>query len=163
MKLPTYHKSMLRRIHSEERNSLLVFVGVVVLLSFCLCGCGGSQTVTTQASWAQYYTSLKDLKYHSDFAVSGDIAHIGDAVQPSDGSMVYSDVTLIVKSVFWNAHSQKTVPPTILFHENGGNYNGTTHVIEDDPYDTLFKWGNKPLYPGLWCNGTGHRTPHISN
>ncbi len=47
--------------------------------------------------------------------------------------MIYSDVTLTVKSVFWNAHSQKTVPPTILFHENGGNYNGTTHVIEDDP------------------------------
>ncbi len=85
------------------------------------------------ASWAQYYTSLKDLKKHADFAVSGDITKIGAGVQPSDGSMVYSNVTLTVKNVSWNAHPQKTVPPTILFHANGGNYNGKTYILDDDP------------------------------
>lgn len=121
------------RLRSRQYNCSLTFAGVVVFLLLCLSGCG-NQTVIGHVSWAQYYTSFKDLKLHSDFAVSGTITQIGTAVKPADGSFPYSDVTLSVKSVLWNAHPQKTVPPTLLFHENGGKaQDGTTYVIEDDP------------------------------
>ncbi len=132
MKHVTDGRSVFCRIHVGKCSSVLAFAGVAVVLLLCLSGCG-SQTVKMDTSWAAYYKSLKELRNHSDFAVSGDITHIGDAVQPGDGSLVYSDVTLTMKSVFWNAHPQKAVPPTILFHENGGTYNGTTYVVEDDP------------------------------
>src|SRR6266446_1772843 len=134
MKRLTNGRSVRCRIHPGKRNSLLALAGVAVILLLCLSGCGnGVQTVKTEASWAQYYTSLKDLKHNSDVAVSGDITQIGSTIQPGDVSPVYSDVTLMVKKVFWNAHPQKTVPPTIHFHENGGTYNGTTYVLDDDP------------------------------
>ena len=124
------------RMHVENRNSLLAFVGIaaILLLSLSACGSGTeNQTGRADASWSQYFKSLKDLKHNSDFAVSGDITSIGAAVQPSDGGFVYSDVTLTVKRVFWSAHPSKTVPSTVLFHQNGGAYNGKTYALEDDP------------------------------
>ena len=126
-----YYKHKLHDTPKGRSKGLILIVAGMLLL-FCLSSCG-SQTVTMDASWAQYYTSLKDLKQHSDFAVSGNITHIGSGVQPSDGSMVYSDVTLTVTKVLWNAHPQKVVPSTILFHENGGSYQGKTYTLEDDP------------------------------
>jgi hypothetical protein len=107
-------------------------MGIAILFVICLSGCG-NQTVTMHASWAQYYTSFKDLKSHADFAVSGSITQIGAAVQPGDGSMVYSDVTLTVHKVLWNEHPQKSVPSIVHFHENGGTYNGKTYILDDDP------------------------------
>lgn len=119
--LPTYYR----------RCNSLVLALLTCLLAFCLSACGG-QTITMHASWAEYYTTLKDLKLHSDFAVSGQITQIGSGVKPGDGP-VYSDVTLTVKQVLWNAHEQKAVPPTIEFHENGGTYNNNKYVVDDDP------------------------------
>ena len=122
------------RLFFGKRNYILTLLGTMVVLGICLIGCGsGNQTVKVDVSWAQHYTSLKDLKHNSDLAISGDITNIGASVKPVDGSLVYSDVTVTVTKVLWNTHSEKTVPPTILFHENGGTYQGTTYVVNDDP------------------------------
>ena len=124
------------RLSVGKRNYILTLLGTMVVLGICLSGCGsGNQTVKVDVSWAQYYTSLKDLKHNSDIAISGNVTNIGASVKPvdGDGSLVYSGVTVTVTKVLWNAHSQKTVPTTILFHENGGTYQGTTYVVNDDP------------------------------
>ena len=122
------------RLSFGNRSYLLPLLGTMVVLGICLSGCGsGNQTVKVDVSWAQHYTSFKDLKHNSDIAINGDVTNIGDSVKPVDGSLVYSDVTVTVTKVLWNAHSQKTVSPTILFHENGGTYQGTTYIVNDDP------------------------------
>lgn len=132
MKSSEEESSVACRIRTREKSSVLALVGIAILIILCLSGCG-NQSVTAQVSWAEHYTSLKELKQHSDFVVSGNITQIGDAVQPADGSMVYSDVTLTVDKVVWNAHANKTVPSTIHFHENGGIAGSKTYIVEDDP------------------------------
>lgn len=127
--LDASHQSLHR-----NRSYLLPLLATMVVLVICLSACGSeNRTVKVDASWAQHYTSLKDLKHNTDLAISGDVTSIGTAVKPADGSLVYSDVAVTVTQIVWNAHSQQSVPSTIHFHENGGTYQGTTYVVDDDP------------------------------
>lgn len=113
----------------------------LVLLSACSSSSTTPRVVTLEASWAEYYTSLKDLKQHTDIAVLGSISSIAPAVKPADGGPVYSMVTVTVNRVLWK-HNQSTSPSAITFQQTGGTYKNVTYQISDDP---LFHIGDQTI------------------
>ena len=113
---------------------LLLLFALTFGMLISLNGCFSSsppQVVTLDASWAEYYNSLKDLKQHSDIAVNGTISSIAPAFKPADGP-VYSMVTITIHKVLWK-RSPATSPSTITFEQTGGTYNNVTYQITDDP------------------------------
>lgn len=117
---------------------LALLCSLLVLVSAC--GSLVPQTVTMNASWAQYYRSMKDLKQHSDVAVRGFVSQIAPAVKTSDG-LVYSMVTITVNHVLWS-HQKKTFPRTITIQQTGGEVDNVTYVTDDDP---LFKMNEQVI------------------
>jgi hypothetical protein len=90
------------------------------------------QKVMMAASWAEYYTSIAELKAHGDLAVVGTVSTIAPTVQPDRGP-AYSMVTLSVERTLWTRASTTATPATVTFKETGGTYDGVTYEIEDDP------------------------------
>jgi hypothetical protein len=99
--------------------------------------------VTYHASWAEYYTSMADLKANADIAVLGTVSSIGATEQPTPNGPVYSLVTLDVeRTPFARASGSSAMPATVSFVETGGTLGGVTYELEDDP---LFKVGDHVL------------------
>ncbi len=90
------------------------------------------QKVVMEASWAEYYGSMAELKSHGDLAVVGTISAIAPTVQRERGP-VFSMVTLTVARTLWTRSSTTATPATVTFEETGGTFNGVTYEIEDDP------------------------------
>ncbi|HEU5374733.1 MAG TPA: hypothetical protein VFV38_04775 [Ktedonobacteraceae bacterium] len=122
--------------------SLLFTLIFSLLLTLVACAPSSSspQVVTLDASWAEYYTSLSDLKQHSDIAVRGTISYIAPTVKPANGP-VYSMVTVKISQAIWNRH-HTPVSPTITFEQTGGTYNHVTYQVSDDP---LFHVGDQVI------------------
>lgn len=89
-----------------------------------------------EASWAEYYDSVPELKAHGDLAVVGTVSAIAPTVQPERGP-VYSMVTLTVEHTLWSRTPGTATPATVTFQETGGTYQGVTFEIEDDPLYTV--------------------------
>ncbi len=108
--------------------------------------------VVYAASWAEYYTSVADLKSHADLAVVGTVSSIAPAEQPTANGPVYSIVTLDVESSPWSralgtampagGKASATIPATVSFIETGGTYQGVTYEIDEDP---LLQVGDRAL------------------
>ena len=78
-----------------------------------------------EASWAEYYDSVPELKAHGDLAVVGTVSAIAPTVQPERGP-VYSMVTLTVEHTLWSRTPGTATPATVTFQETGGTYQGVT-------------------------------------
>ena len=99
------------------------------------------QKVLYHASWAEYYTSIKDLKAHADIAVVGTVSSIAPAEELTPNGPVYSTVTLDVQHSIWS-RTGTAAPTSVTFDETGGTYQGVTYQIEDEP---LYQVGDHVL------------------
>jgi len=98
------------------------------------------KTVYLDASWAEYYHSVADLKSHSDLAVEAKITKVLDQTT-TDGNIPYTDFQITVESVLYDpAHriqaASTAQPATLSLHQTGGTLNGQKLMIEDDPLFT---------------------------
>lgn len=114
------------------------------VLGACSAAPAAPKTVSMDASWAEYYHSMSDLKAHSDIAVQGTITKASLDPAASSANAPFTDFQLTVQSTFFDPHHKvaaaAATPAVLTIHQTGGTVNGTTYQIEDDP---LFQVGQK--------------------
>lgn len=92
--------------------------------------------VNLDASWANLYQSVTDLKSHSDVAVSGHFAKILDQTSDETG-IPYTDFGFVVETVLFDPGKKvEGVGGILRVHQTGGVVANVTKQIGDDP---LFK------------------------
>ncbi|GCE15461.1 hypothetical protein [Tengunoibacter tsumagoiensis] len=124
-------------------GSLALMLSLLILMSACSEASSSqtsSQTVTMHTSWAEYYTSLKELKQHSDVVVRGTIAEIGTTYKPTDGP-VYTPVTVSITQIISKPQNED-IPAKISLVQTGGKYKNVTYQVDDDP---LFQKGEQVI------------------
>jgi hypothetical protein len=117
-----------------------VSLATALILTLGLSGCGGgNQTVNMEASWAETYHTMKDLKAHSDLGVLGTFTNI--VGQTVDEGIPFTDFAFTVNVVLWNPKGSNVTAGTILqVHQTGGTVDNVVYQIVDDP---LFKVGEE--------------------
>lgn len=90
-------------------------------------------TTNLNASWADMYQSVKDLKAHADIAVLGHFSQvIGQTID--EVGIPYTDFALSVDSVLYDPNSKVAGPGSVLrVHQTGGVIANVTQQISDDP------------------------------
>ncbi len=132
-----------KRVNGKIIGGLVLMLSILMLVSACSQSSASQsspQRVTLQSSWAEYYTSLKDLKQHSTIVVRGTISQFALAVKPADGP-VYTPVSVSITRVLWNPHNQ-TAPTSVSLVQTGGMYNNSIYQVDDDP---LFQTGEQVI------------------
>ncbi len=89
--------------------------------------------VNLDASWAELYQSVTDLKSHSDTAVSGHFAKILDQTSDETG-IPYTDFAFVVESILFDPGNKvQGVGGILRVHQTGGVVANITKQIGDDP------------------------------
>ncbi|BCW83324.1 MAG: hypothetical protein J0I04_00990 [Paenarthrobacter ureafaciens] len=109
-----------------------------------LSGCAGSPeagvssspgaTVGMDASWAEGYDNLRDLKAHSSIAVEGSFTRIID--ESSIKTVPITDFEFTVDKVLHDPPGSLKEGTRLTVRQTGGYVDGVLHQISDDP---LFK------------------------
>jgi len=144
-------------------------ISFLACLVFLLSGCGTqatSQTQTTRtntvfmsSSWAEYYITIKDLKFHTDVAVHGTFVGVVRTIVKQK-EQVYTDFAFhVIKAVY--SHKLLTAS-VITLRQEGGFYKNTYYQESDDP---VFQRGEetflflREVSPNLYvvCGGPSGR------
>lgn len=136
----------MKRLTLIEQFNMFVVVSTTLGVALLVGGCAGNANQPTshavshmQASWAEWYTDLKSLKYASDISVVGSI--VGIAQQMVQDSIPYTDFTFQVSQVLYDPHHLFT-GQTLLIHQTGGMINNQLVSVDGDP---LFQVGEQAV------------------
>jgi hypothetical protein len=112
-------------------------LAAVVMFGSVACGHSSATTVNIDASWAEMYHSMGDLKAHSDLGVLGSFTKIVSQTQDDKG-IPYTDFAFTVQTVMHNPGKRTVAAGSVLrIHQTGGTVDKVVHQIADDPLFTV--------------------------
>jgi len=126
-----------------------------------------SSTRSIHASWAAEYSTLPELKAHTDVVVRGKITKV--TAQYTVKTIPFTDFQLTLSQVIYDrghllSSSNAEAPITLTLHQTGGVVGGVTYQVDDDPLFTigeecvLFLKEYKPGFYGVIGGPTGRFT-----
>lgn len=122
------------RVHLSRRwTSLLTAVLVAVLLGVSYTAyVHRAQKRIIDASWAETYPTVPELKKHSDLAVMGTVTSVLGHVTDSAG-VQYTDFGVTVQRVLSDPQHLVSGGSVVRVHQTGGISGNITEEISDDP------------------------------
>jgi hypothetical protein len=102
----------------------------------------GTRTSGLDASWAEHYSTVSDLKKHSDIAVQGTISQLVGDTTDAKGIPSRTYQFVVSATVYDPEHRLTGSAPTITLRQTGGVANGVTFQVGDDP---LYKVGDEAV------------------
>jgi hypothetical protein len=113
----------------------------------------GAQSSGLDVSWAEHYSTVADLKKHSDLAVQGKVAKLISETTDAKGVPSRKYEFVVSTTILDPKHRLTGTAPTLTLNQTGGLVGGTTFQVADDP---LFKIGDELVLflkegtPGLY-------------
>ena len=112
-----------------------------------------AQSSTLDVSWAEHYSTVADLKKHSDVAVQGKVVKLVSETVDAKGVPSRRYQFAVSATILDPKHRLTGSAPTLTLTQTGGLVSGTTVQVSDDP---LYRVGEELVLflkegtPGLY-------------
>jgi hypothetical protein len=138
-----------------KRQLLIAFILVAGVGGCSSSGTGNPGTTKDgiQVSWAEHYSTVAELKKHTDVAVHGTVTKLVETTKDAKG-IPFTIYQLTVSDVIVDRkHQLSGANPTVTIKQTGGVVDGSTVQVDDDP---MFAVGDEVVLflaegsPGLY-------------